>query len=193
VESKIQFTLPQWLLDYQQQYQPTPLPEQQLAFVIEASRQNFLHQTGGPFAAGVFVIETGQLIALGVNLVTHQQLSMLHAEIVALSLAQRVLGTYDLSAEQEPLSLVTSTEPCAMCFGAIPWSGVRQVVCAATDADARAIGFDEGPKPAEWEQARQQRQIRVISGLLRQQAATVLQAYAEQGGPIYNPAGRETL
>lgn len=190
MESQIQFTLPQWLLDYQQQYQPTPLPEQQLAFVIEASRQNFLHQTGGPFAAGVFVIETGQLIALGVNLVTHQQLSVLHAEIVALSLAQRALCTYDLSTSA-PLSLVSSTEPCAMCFGAIPWSGVRQVVCAATDADARAIGFDEGPKLPDWEQALQQRQITVISGLMRAQAATVLQTYAEHGGQIYNPSGRE--
>lgn len=190
MESQIQFTLPQWLLDYQQQYQPTRLPQQQLAFVIEASRRNCLHQTGGPFAAGVFAIETGQLIALGVNLVTQQQLSILHAEIVALSLAQRALGSYDLSTAQA-LSLVTSTEPCAMCFGAIPWSGVRQVVCAATDEDARAIGFDEGPKPPEWEQALQQRNIHVISGLMRAQAAAVLQAYAEQGGPIYNPAGRE--
>lgn len=191
MQSQIQFNLPPWLLDYQQQYRPSRLPQQQLAFVIEASRLNCHYQTGGPFAAGVFTMETGQLIALGVNLVTQEQLSILHAEIVAISLAQRALGQFDLSAAQEPLSLVSSTEPCAMCFGAIPWSGVRQVVCAATDADARAIGFDEGPKPADWELALRQRQITVLSGLLRQEAAAVLQSYAQQGGHIYNPSDRE--
>lgn len=191
METQIQFSLPQWLLDYQRQYRPSRLPQQQLAFVIEASRLNCQHQTGGPFAAGVFTMETGQLIALGVNLVTQEQLSILHAEIVALSLAQRALGQFDLSTAQEPLSLVTSTEPCAMCFGAIPWSGVRQVVCAAADADARAIGFDEGPKPVDWELALQQRQITVLSGLLREEAVAVLQSYAQEGGLIYNPSNRE--
>lgn len=191
MESQIQFSLPPWLLEYQQQYRPSRLPQQQLAFVIEASRLNSHYQTGGPFAAGVFGIETGQLFALGVNLVTREQLSILHAEMVAISLAQRMLGHYDLSTAQEPLSLVASTEPCAMCFGAIPWSGVRQVVCGAADADARAIGFDEGPKPVDWEQALRQRQITVLSGLLRQEAAAVLQNYAQEGGMIYNPADRE--
>lgn len=191
MESQIQFSLPEWLLDYQQRYQPTRLPQQQIAFVIEAARLNCYHQTGGPFAAGVFGTETGQLIAMGVNLVTNQQLSILHAEIVALSMAQRALGHYDLSTAPEPLSLVTSTEPCAMCFGAIPWSGVSQVVSAATDADARAIGFDEGPKLNDWEQALRQRQIMVLSGVLREEAAAVLQSYAQEGGVIYNPSDRE--
>jgi tRNA(Arg) A34 adenosine deaminase TadA len=193
VETHIQFSLPQWLIDYQHQYRPSRLPQQQLAFVIEASRLNCQHQTGGPFAAGVFTMETGQLVSLGVNLVTQEQLSILHAEIVAISLAQRALGQFDLSAAHEPLSLVTSTEPCAMCFGAIPWSGVRQVVCAAADADARAIGFDEGPKPVDWELALQQRHISVQSGLLREEAVAVLQSYVQQGGLIYNPSDREAL
>lgn len=193
METHIQFSLPQWLLDYQREYRPSRLPQQQLAFVIEASRLNCQRQTGGPFAAGVFGMETGQLIAMGVNLVIREQLSILHAEMVALSLAQRILGQFDLSSAHEPLSLVTSTEPCAMCFGAIPWSGVRQVVCAAADADARAIGFDEGPKPTDWELALQQRNITVLSGMLREEAVAVLQSYVQEGGLIYNPSDREAL
>lgn len=76
-----------------------------------------------------------------------------------------------------------------MCFGAVPWSGVSRLVCAARDDDARSIGFDEGPKTADWQPALEQRGITVVRDLLRKEAVTVLQEYAASGGTIYN-AGR---
>lgn len=185
--AKISFNLPDWVTDYQQQYRPSQSLQTQMAFVIEASRLNIQHQSGGPFAAGIFEQDSGRLVALGVNLVTSTGLSILHAEMVAISLAQQIRGTYDLGDKsQPPLSLVTSTEPCAMCFGAIPWSGIRQLVTGAADRDARAIGFDEGPKPDDWKKALEDRQIEVITEVNRQPAAAVLSAYFEHGGHIYN-------
>jgi len=183
----IRIDLPEWLAEYQQQYQASQSVEDQMAFVIEASRQNILHQTGGPFAAGVFEVVSGRLVSLGVNLVTTQGLSILHGEIVALMLAQRQRGSYDLGEQLQPaLSLVTSTEPCSMCFGAVPWSGVKQLVTGATDQNARDIGFDEGPKLANWQQALIERGIEVVTGVLSEQACAVLAAYQKQGGHIYN-------
>ena len=71
--------------------------------------------------------------------------------MVAIALAQQAIGSYDLGGEGRPIhELVTSTEPCAMCLGAIPWSGVRRVLCGARGEDACEIGFDEGAKPADW-------------------------------------------
>jgi tRNA(Arg) A34 adenosine deaminase TadA len=61
-----------------------------MAFVVEASRRNVQNKTGGPFAAAVFEKESARLISLGVNLVTTQHLSMLHAEMVAISLANEI-------------------------------------------------------------------------------------------------------
>lgn len=183
----ISFSLPEWLGDYQQNYMDNQSLEAQMDFVIEASRLNIEYKTGGPFAAGVFEIDTGRLVALGVNLVTSEGLSILHAEMVAISLAQRKRGTYDLGQQSQPaLSLVATTEPCAMCFGAIPWSGIRRVVTGAADQDARAIGFDEGPKPADWIKALRDRHIEVVTDVHRQQAAAVLEMYIRQGGHIYN-------
>ncbi len=183
----ISFSLPEWLGDYQQNYIDSQSLEAQMDFVIAASRLNIEYKTGGPFAAGVFEIDTGRLVALGVNLVTSQSLSILHAEMVAISLAQRKRGTYDLGQQsQSALSLVATTEPCAMCFGAIPWSGIRRVVTGAADQDARAIGFDEGPKPADWIKALRDRHIEVVTDVHRQQASAVLEMYIRQGGHIYN-------
>jgi len=135
----------------------------------------------------VFEGATGRLVSAGVNLVETANCSIAHAEIVAISLAQRAVGHYDLGCEGMPrCELVTSTEPCAMCLGAIPWSGVRRVVCGARGEDACAIGFDEGAKPADWVGELRRREIEVVRGVLREEAKAVLQQYAGTGGTIYN-------
>jgi tRNA(Arg) A34 adenosine deaminase TadA len=101
--------------------------------------------------------------------------------------AQQVLGRFDLGGEdQPPYALVSSTEPCAMCFGSVPWSGVRRLVCGARDEDARSIGFDEGPKMLDWASALEERGISVTRDTCRDEAAAVLRDYAEHGGVIYN-------
>jgi tRNA(Arg) A34 adenosine deaminase TadA len=183
----ISFDLPDWLEAYCQSYGPGTDLESRMDFVIAASRKNVEQGTGGPFAAAVFEIETGNLVSLGVNLVMTQGMSFLHAEIVALAVAQRKLGCYNLGeVSAAGYELLTSTEPCAMCLGAIPWSGIRRVVAAARDEDARAIGFDEGAKPENWMQALNSRGIDVIADIERESAIAVLQLYNMQEGHIYN-------
>ena len=158
--------------------------EERMRFVISLSRLNVAHGTGGPFGAAVFETESGRLIAPGVNLVVTGRCSMLHAEMVALMLAQQALETFDLGAPGLPdCELVTSTEPCAMCLGAIPWSGVRRLACGARGKDAEAIGFDEGTKPSGWVGALESRGIGVVRDCCRDEAAAVLREY---GGTIYN-------
>jgi len=165
--------------------QTFPAMEDRMAFVVDLSRQNMIHN-GGPFGAAVFD-ETGRLIAPGVNTVTSTNCSILHAEIMAIALSQQVLGRYDISdGGKFPFSLFASTEPCAMCFGAILWSGVRKLVCGARSEDAESIGFDEGPKPADWVAALNQRGIDVKQDVMRDAAASVLKEYAAGSGQIYN-------
>ena len=184
---KLEIVLPDWVVKFAAGQQAFATIEERMQFVINASRKNIEQQTGGPFAAAVFESETGRLVSLGVNLVTSQKLSILHAEMVAISLAQKKLHTFDLGAPGLPLhELVTSTEPCAMCFGAIPWSGVKRVITAAEDIDARNIGFDEGPKVNDWKAALQERNIEVVAGILREEARQVLQCYLNENGIIYN-------
>lgn len=161
--------------------------KERMRLVIKLAEQNIEHKTGGPFAAAVFDKNTSKLIAPGVNLVVGSDCSAAHAEIVAISIAQKILNTYDLGAEGLPTcELVTSTEPCAMCLGAIPWSGVRSLVCGARDEDARELGFDEGAKPADWIEALRSRGITVQRDVLGDEAKAVLEKYLKSGGTIYN-------
>jgi tRNA(Arg) A34 adenosine deaminase TadA len=161
--------------------------EDRMALVIRLAELNVVQSTGGPFGAAIFDLENSTLVALGVNLVLAAKLSAAHAEIVAISLAQRIFGTHDLGAPGMPaLELVTSCEPCAMCLGALPWSGIRSLVCGACDEDARAVGFDEGAKPLDWVGTLEKRGIRIRREVKRSEAATVLSNYLKTGGPIYN-------
>ncbi len=160
--------------------------EDRMRFVVTLARENVQRQTGGPFGAGVFDAN-GYLVAPGVNVVVTYNCSILHAEMVAIALAQKKLGRYDISDEgKSDYELVASTEPCAMCFGAIPWSGVTRLVCGARDEDARCIGFNEGPKLPNWQQALEERGVQVSRDVLRQEAVDVLNLYVKVGGVIYN-------
>jgi len=183
----IEFTLPEWLAEYAGSYRVSVVLEERMRFVIEAARRNIEEKTGGPFAAAVFEHETGKLVSLGVNLVVSRNSSILHAEMVAIMLAQQQLGTYDLGAPGMPAhELLSSAEPCAMCFGALPWSGVRYVATGARSEDAKSIGFDEGAKPENWIAELESRGIQVSTDVERKRARKVLFIYQQSGGRIYN-------
>jgi len=180
--------LPEWMDGVLAQVTRTCMSvEERMRFVIRLSCLNVEHGSGGPFAAAVFEVESGLLVAAGVNRVVPLRCSAAHAEIVALSVAQQVVGSHDLGAPGLPEhELVSSTEPCAMCLGAIPWSGVRRLVCGARDEDARQVGMDEGDKPDDWEACLERRGIAVTRDVCRAEAADVLRAYRDAGGVIYN-------
>ena len=149
----VTLTLPEWAmaeLDQLPDFLPTV--EERMTEVIRFSRLNLEENTGGPFAAGVFERESGRLIVIGVNRVVPINCTSAHAEVMALSLAQKILGTWDLGGQGLPVhQLVVNWRPCAMCYGATIWSGVRSVVIAGSGPELEEItGFDEGPVHPHW-------------------------------------------
>ena len=186
----VHLQLPVWVHEVVGDPPPPRRSDEERMKVAIALAQRSAQEGGGPFGAAVFEIDSGRLVAPGANLVVPASCSAAHAEVVALSVAQRTHASFDLSAGTLPRhELVTSTEPCAQCFGAILWSGVRRLVCGARGEDAEAIGFDEGPKPANWVEELEKRGVEVIQDVLRPEADAVLREYAREGHPIYNPGG----
>lgn len=184
---EIQVTLPSWVatvVDYEGAY-VTDAERMELA--IRLARANIEHGTGGPFGAAVFEQGTGRLIAVGVNGVTRLNNSTAHAEMLALQLAERRVLSYTLAADGHPgHELFTSCAPCAMCLGAILWSGVSRVVCGALREDAEQVHFDEGPVFAESYAYLRARGVEIVTGVEREAARSVLQEYVARGGIVYN-------
>lgn len=183
----IQIHLPAWVNDFIASLpQALESPEERMRVAISLSEQNVANDSGGPFGAVVVAAHTGQVLAVGVNRVEPGNCSSAHAEIVALSLAQQRLGTPNLAeAGVGPVELVSSCEPCAMCLGAVPWSGVSSLLCGATKADAEAAGFDEGDRSDQWIEQLAARGITAYTGILRAAAADVINRYARTGRTIY--------
>jgi len=190
VKQDIIIKIPDWLYtETSETYSSFSSFENKMSFVCSLARKNIHKGTGGPFGAGIFD-SNGNLVSAGVNIVEYNNCSIFHAEIVAIISAQMKLGRYDISnGGKENFDLVSSTEPCAMCFGAVPWSGVKRLVCGARDADARAIGFDEGPKLENWKEELEKRNINVHVDILRSEAVDILNLYANSGGAVYNAGG----
>lgn len=181
--------LPDWTADLLASSPgPWPTAEEQMDLVLRLAAANIEHRTGGPFAAAVFT-GGGDVVSVGVNRVEPEHAAVAHAEILAIALAGQALSTFDLSTTGTT-TLTTTTEPCAMCYGAVPWSGVARLVCGARDGDARRIGFDEGHKPHDWVDGLERRGIEVVRDVRRREAVALLEVYAGTGGSIYNAGDR---
>jgi tRNA(Arg) A34 adenosine deaminase TadA len=181
--------LPDWATD-ELQHLPERLPtlEDRMAAVIRFSRLNFENGTGGPFAAGVFERDTGKPVVIGVNRVMAHNCSSAHAEVMTLSLAQKIVGTWDLGAAGLPTyQLVVNWRPCAMCYGATLWSGVRSLVIAGSGPELEQItGFDEGPIHPEWDQELAKRGVELVNNVLTEEALKVYRDFATSGSFVYN-------
>lgn len=85
----------------------------------------------GDHPFGAIVVTPAGTIVEGMNSVLTQRDPTGHAETNLVRAAGHALESVELAAS----TLFTSTEPCAMCAGAIYWSGIGRVVYA--------IGEDE--------------------------------------------------
>ncbi|WP_395640666.1 nucleoside deaminase [Pseudolysinimonas sp.] len=83
-------------------------------------------RAGGNHPFGSIVVAPDGRVVEGMNSVVTERDPTGHAETNVVRLAARALSHDELRAS----TLYTSTEPCAMCAGAIYWSGIGRVVYA---------------------------------------------------------------
>ena len=115
---------------------PTDL--QHLRTAIEIARQAREHGNH-PFGALLVDKENNVLLQAENTVVTERDCTG-HAETNLMRLASRHYSAKELEA----CTLYTSTEPCAMCAGAIHWGNVRRVVYALSEVDLYDL---IGPSP----------------------------------------------
>ena len=91
---------------------------------------------GGPFGA-VITDANNKVIAVASNTVLKDHDPTAHAEMNAIRLACKELGTHDLTG----CTLYATGYPCPMCLSAIIWANIKTVYYGCTAEDADAIGF----------------------------------------------------
>ncbi|MBU4465427.1 MAG: nucleoside deaminase [Actinobacteria bacterium] len=184
-------SLPEWLLaELPTLPEALASREERMDLVNALADRNWREGNGGPFAAIVVDADTGALISVGVNVVLSSGISAMHAEVTALSLAQRRLGRWDLGAEGARLELIVNWRPCVMCYGATMWSGIRSLVVAGEGPLLEELtGFDEGPVVSDWAEQFERRGITVTRGVRHDEAVAVFRAYGDADVVVYNARG----
>lgn len=188
MEKKIAFfisgiAMPEWLAARRSSFPSLTLlsPEERVRWTVALAAENVRRKTGGPFAAAVFERRSNRLVSAAVNVVEPSGQSLAHAEMLALAAAQEAEKTFDLSH----CELVSSCEPCVMCFGGTLWSKVTSLVYGAPGEFARSVGFDEGDKVPDWQHALENRGIKVRGPLEEEAAREPFELYRSLGGTIY--------
>lgn len=83
----------------------------------------------GEIPVGAVIVSRGMIIAKAHNMTERLVDVTAHAEMLALTAAERWLGGKYLSG----CTLYVTVEPCVMCAGALSWSQIERVVYGASD------------------------------------------------------------
>lgn len=107
-----------------------------IEYGINEALKSIKENAGGPFGA-VITDKSGNILSIASNTVLASHDATAHAEINAIRLASKKLGTYNL----EGCKLYTTCYPCPMCMGAIIWSNIKEIYYGCTREDASNLGF----------------------------------------------------
>src|SRR5689334_24998547 len=105
-------------------------------FMGEALRQAARAYQAEEVPIGAVVVREGFVIARAYNQVELLKDATAHAEMLALTQAEDVVGDWRLS----DCTLYVTKEPCPMCAGAIVHTRIARVVFGASDPKAGAAG-----------------------------------------------------
>jgi len=146
--------------------------EKYMRLAIEKSLDS-IDNGGGPF--GSVIVKDGEVIAAASNSVTIDNDPTAHAEVNAIRMACRKLGTFDLSG----CEIYASCEPCPMCLAAIYWARIGRLYYANTKADADKIGFSDNFIYEEFEKPEAERKIKTTA-MLRDESIRAFKKWEEK-------------
>ncbi len=105
-------------------------------FMGDALRQAAKADEAGEVPVGAVIVREGRIIARAFNQVELLKDATAHAEMLALTQAEAIVGDWRLT----DCVLYATKEPCPMCAGAIVHTRVSRVVFGASDPKRGAAG-----------------------------------------------------
>ncbi len=142
---------------------------------VEVARQG-VEEGQTPF--GACIVRGGEEVACEHNVVWAATDITAHAEVHAIRVACRRLGTVDLSG----CEIYTTCEPCPMCFAACHWARLDRIVFGARIEDAREAGFSELSLTNEEMKERGGSPVQVTGGVAREACRELFRLWRERPG-----------
>ena len=104
-------------------------------YMREALKEAYKAKEIDEVPIGAVVVRNGEIIARAHNMKEHDQLASSHAEQLALTKAQKILGTWNL----QDCDLYVTLEPCMMCTGLIQLSRIHRLYYGTSDSKGGCI------------------------------------------------------
>ena len=135
---------------------------------LDSAARGMKEGEGGPF--GACLVKGNRILAVAHNTVLKSCDPTRHAEINAIRLACRRLGTFDLQGSE----IYSTTEPCPMCFSAIHWARIKRIYWGTPIGAVHKRGFHELPISNATMKRFGKSRIQSISGFMKSECETLL-------------------
>ena len=155
-----------------------PNDEQFMQMAIATCREG-IEAGQSPF--GACIARHGDVIACSHNCVWLNTDITAHAEVQAIREACRKVNSIHLDGA----TIYSTTEPCAMCFGAIHWARIARIVYGATVKDAQSFGFSELPIDDQTMKRLSNSPIELVPGVLAGEAIDLFRVWKNRDGVAY--------
>jgi len=126
-----------------------------LCEAIELAREN-VRKGGRPF--GAVLVKDGKVIATGVNEILETGDPTTHAELQAIRVASKVLG----SPRLDGCAIYASGHPCPMCLSAMHLTGIREVAFAYSNDEGERYGLSTAKIYAEMAKPLAEQSLKVV-------------------------------
>jgi guanine deaminase len=153
-----------------------PDHEQFMRLALEDAYRGIARGEGGPF--GACITRKGKVVAVAHNRVLKTRNPTQHAEVCAIGLASKKIGTHVFAG----CDIYSTTEPCPMCFSAIHWAQFDRVYFGTTVPDVKRLGFNELTISNATMKRIGKSPLELHPGLLRGECVALLEAWKNTPG-----------
>lgn len=134
---------------------------------------------GGPF--GACVVKGDKMISVAHNTVLRDQDPTCHAEVNAIRMASRYLGTYDLSE----CEIYSTAEPCPMCLGAIYWARLSKIHVGVSKECSHKHGWSDLAFYEEMHRPLAEKNTPIVMGILPEDCEALFAVWAKDHKEFY--------
>ncbi len=138
-----------------------------------------LEKDNSPF--GACIVKNNEVIAVAHNTVLEKQDATCHAEINAIREASRTLDNFDLS----DCTIYSTTEPCPMCFSAIHWARISDIVYGTNIDDVKKLGFSELSISNDRMKEEGNSKVNITKDFMREECLELLNRWKKRGSSTY--------
>ncbi len=128
---------------------------------------------------GAIIVKDGEIIGRSDADTTVSKSGFSHAELRAIEDAINHLGGHLCAEGGKGATIYSSCEPCAMCMGAILYTGISKLVYGATLEDSKECVNEILAHSKDVAEACSNRNIEIVSEFEREEAVKVLKKWKE--------------